>query len=132
MCTASSRDGPTAAQIPGAEAERLARRPLEREVVAGVEHFKPGQHHATIEARDAEDFFDPTERGDIGRVTYVDQMGHLCVVLTWRDTGSDEWRATWIGRTGMIVNEEARRAPEGFELSEKMLAALREADQRAE
>lgn len=55
-----------------------------------------------------------------------------CVVLTWRDTGSDEWRATWIGRTGMVVSEEARRAPEGFKLSEKMLAALREADQRGE
>lgn len=119
-----------AASVPGAEAERLARRSLEREIVAGVEHFKPGQHHATIEARDAEDFFDPSERGDIGRITYVDQMGHLCVVLAWRETGSDEWVPTWIGRTGMIVSEEARRAPDGFELSEKMLAALREADQR--
>lgn len=119
-----------ASVVPGAEAERLARRPLEREVVAGVEHFKPGQHHATIEARDAEDFIKPWERGDIGRVTYVDRMGHLCVVLVYRETGSTEWTPTWIGRTGMIVSEEARRAPGGFELSEKMLAALREAESR--
>lgn len=114
--------------LPGAEAERLAKRPLEREMRVGVEHFKPGQHHATIEARGCQDFFDPTEIGDIGRVTYVDQMGHLCVILTWRDEGSDEWRATWVSRHGMFVHSEPRHAPEGFVLSDKMLAALAEAD----
>lgn len=103
---------------------------LERETRAGVEHFKPGQHHATIEVRDAQDFFDPNQSGDVGRVTYVDQMGHLCVVLTWRATGSEEWRATWVSRTGIVVREEAIRAPEGFVLSKKMLTALNEADAR--
>lgn len=115
---------------PGAEAERLAGHALEREIRAGVEHFKTGQHHATIEGRDLQDFFDPITTGDVGRVTYVDVGGALCVVLTWRDTGSDEWRPTWISRTGMYWKEDAVRAPEGFSLSEKMLDALDEADAR--
>lgn len=112
----------------GAEAERLAGRPLAREMRAGVEHFKPGQHHATIEARDAQDYFDPTIRGDVGRVTYVDQMGHLCVILVWRDTGSDKWRPTWLSRCGMVTKSPVVQAPDEFRLSEKMLAALAEAD----
>lgn len=115
---------------PGAEAERLAGRPLDREIRAGVPHFKPGQYHATIEVRDAQDYFDPAKRGDIGRVTYVDQIGHLCVVLAWRDTGGTSWRPTWVSRTGMMTSEEPRRAPDGFVLSERMLAALEQAEER--
>lgn len=120
------------ATVPGAEAERLAGRSLEREIIAGVEHFKPGQHRATIEVRDAEELTNPPSRGDVGRVTYVDGMGHLCVVLTWRETGTDEWVPTWVGRCGMLTKHNPRPAPEGFALSEKMLRTLREADERGD
>lgn len=124
----TSQGRETLSAAPGAEAERLAGRTLEREMRAGVPHFKPGQHHATIEAIEAQDFFNHDEIGDVGRVTYVDQMGHLCVVLTWRDRGSNEWRATWVSRTGMMTTEPPRKAPEGFVLSDKMLAALAAAE----
>lgn len=116
---------------PGAEAERLAGRALDRELVAGVERFKPGQHHATIVARDVTNFHDPAVRGDIGRMTFVDLTGHLCVILAWRETGSVYWKATWIGRAGMLASEPVLPAPDGYELSEDLLAALRDADGRA-
>jgi hypothetical protein len=113
----------------GAESERLAGRTLEREMRAGIEHFKPGQHHATVEATEVENFGYPESPvGDVGRITYVDNGGHLCVVLAWRRKGSSEWRPTWVSRTGMFLHEAPRVAPDGFVLSEKMLAALEEAD----
>lgn len=124
-----TRTTPTGSLLPdpGAEAERLAGRPLDREMRLGVPHFKPGQHHATIPVETAQDFFDPNVRGTVGRVTYVDQMGHLCVVLVWRDEGSTDWRPTWVSRHGMMTGTRPVRAPESFVLSEKMLAALAEA-----
>jgi hypothetical protein len=111
--------------------EQLVGRELAKDKRAGgVPHYVPGQHRASIEARGAEDFFDPTIKGDIGRVTYVDQMGHAVVVLAWRDEGTREWRATWIGSAGQYTQRETVKAPADFVLSEKMLAALAAAEER--
>lgn len=95
--------------------------PLEREMRGGVEHFKPGQHSAVIvpdcvDAQSGEPF-------DLGRISYVDVTGHHCVVLTKRENGGP-WEPTWIGRVGQVTADGTRRPPEGWTLSEKMLAAL--------
>lgn len=48
-----------------------------------------------------------------------------CAPVPYRytDDGSD-WFATWVGRAGQTWKEDACRAPDGFPLSQKMLAAL--------
>ena len=103
--------------------EQLAGRELEKEIVAGVEHYKPGQHEAEIVVPNGSDFFSG-EPEQIARLTYVDQMGHACIVLCSRQDENEAWRPTWIGRAGQVTEQRAVRAPEGFVLSEKMLAAL--------
>lgn len=108
--------------------EQYAGRSLQSENRAGVRHYVTGQHHATIPCRDVQDFFNPNVVGDVGRVSYVNVRGHAVVVLTWRDRGSDEWKATWVGSAGQFTETEAVRAPSDFKLSEAMLAALAEAD----
>lgn len=96
-------------------------RPLEQEMRHGVRHFKPGQHSAVV-IPDCTDY-SSGEKFDLGRVSYVDVMGHHCVVLAMRVNGG-EWEATWIGRMGQSTLDETTRPPEGFVLSEKMLDAL--------
>lgn len=130
-----THDGPHHPQVlvrvfstPG---EQLAGRELRKEKRAGLTHFVTGQHRATIEVRDGVDHFDSSIVGDVGRLTYVDVWGRLVCVLTWRDKGSEEWRATWVSTAGQETKSEAVRAPEDIVLSEKMLAALKEADGRA-
>lgn len=115
----NSQDFPTAG-------EKLAGRTLSKETRAGVEHYIPGQHEATIYAGIEYGTDRPAE---IGRVTYVDQMDHLCVVLAYRHTDeSEEWYATWLGRAGQTWKSEARKIePHEFALSERMLAALADA-----
>lgn len=102
--------------------EALLGRKLEKEKRFGVDHFKPGQHEAVI-YRGLD--YGTDRPAQIGRITYVDAMGHACVVLAYRftDDGSD-WFPTWVGRAGQTWKEEARRAPATFVLSQKMLAAL--------
>ncbi len=105
--------------------EQLAGRVLEREVRAGVEHYAPGQWHTTLHIG-GKDFFSG-ESLDIGRITYVDQMGRLCVVLTMRKPSlTGAWRATWVSRAGLTFKSEPReiRTADEFPLTEKMLAAL--------
>lgn len=101
--------------------ELLLGRPLERERVAGVEHYKPGQLAAVIYPR--LDYEGTGEKCDLARITYVDRMGHACVVLALR-RGGGEWEPTWIGRAGQLSAENPRRAPASFALTESMLAAL--------
>lgn len=104
--------------------EQLVGRSLLREKRGGVEHFVPDQHEALW--MQASDFLSG-EREDIARMTYVDQMGHAVVLLCSRSGEDDAWRPTWIGRAGFYTKEDARRPPDGFDLSPKMLAALAKA-----
>lgn len=104
----------------GTAGETLLGRVLEKETRNGAPHYKPGQHQAVtygdhIQAE--------TGRGvEVARLTYVDQMGHACVVVCIREPGG-AWEATWVGRAGQVTQEPATRA-DGFVLSDRMLAAL--------
>ncbi len=105
------------------EGERLLGRPLAKEKRSGVEHYVPGQMQAV--RWDGREY--GTDRAcEIGRITYVDVMGHACVVLAFRYLNGDtDWFATWAGRAGQTWQSEAKRLDPGdFTLSEKMLAAL--------
>lgn len=98
-------------------------RELDREVVAGVPHFKPGQHHATLSPWGTDYFTgDPIQ---VGRLTFVDAMGYLCVLLVSRPAETAPWQVNWASRHGQMISEAARRvAPGGIALSPKMLRAL--------
>lgn len=106
------------------EGERCAGRLLEKEHRAGVTHYVPGQHEAVYHTGGS-DFF-TEEPQDLARLTYVDQMGHLCVVLLSRRDSADEWRVRWVGLSGQRYTSPARRIddPGEFPLSEAMRAAL--------
>lgn len=106
--------------------EQLLGRELAKEIRSGVEHYVPGQRQAVI-SRGRE--YGNDRPCEIGRITYVDAMGHACVVLTYRYTDEpDEWRATWVVRAGQTWKSEARKVEPGeFPLSEAMLAALADA-----
>jgi hypothetical protein len=98
--------------------EQLVGRQLEKELVRGQQHFKPGQHHAVsyVSAVDGELEF-------CARLTYVDWMGHACVVVcVLGETGT--WTPILIARGGQMYQELIRPAPASFKLSEKMLDAL--------
>lgn len=104
--------------------EQLVGRALAKEKRAGgVEHYVPGQHAATI-MRCVE--YGSGRPVEVGRITYVDVMGHACVVLTLRYTDEDgDWFPTWVGRAGQEWEENARPVDrDAFTLSEKMLAEL--------
>lgn len=106
--------------------ERLLGRPLAKENRGGVEHYVPGQMQAVrYEGRE----YGTDRYCEIGRITYVDLMGHACVVLAFRYLNGDtDWFATWAGRAGQTWQSEARKLEPGdLALSEKMLAALAEA-----
>lgn len=108
--------------------ERLVGRPLQVERRAGTPHFVTGQHHAEI----YEGLHDAESGGDIelARLSYVDVGGHAVVVLLVRDKGTADWTATWLGRAGHAYQAPATRAPGSFALSEKMQAALADAEKR--
>lgn len=98
-------------------------RDLAREMRAGVEHFVTGQHHAKLSDW-GNDYFsgDPIQ---VGRLTFVDVMGHLCVWLVSRSAEDAAWQVTWVSRHGQLTSQEARMVQPGeFELSPKMLTAL--------
>jgi hypothetical protein len=110
------------------EGECLAGRVLAKEARAGTEHYVPGQWDVTLHVG-GEDFFSH-ESQDIARITYVDAMGYLCVVLALREPSlTGEWRATWVSRAGQTFNSPARRvdSPDEFPLTAKMLTLLAEA-----
>lgn len=103
--------------------EQIVGRELAKEYRAGVEHYVPGQYAATLVSAAEYGTKRPVE---VGRITYVDVMGHACVVLTMRHLDEPgEWVATWVSRAGQAWKSEARKVEPGeFTLSEKMLAAL--------
>lgn len=120
---------PAAATAPTwpSEGDRVAGRLLEKEQRAGVTHYVSGQYEAIYHSG-GEDY-STGEPIDVGRLTYVDLMGHLCVVLLARRDASEAWRVTWVGRTGQTHSSPARKIeqPDEFPLSERMLAALADA-----
>lgn len=108
--------------------ERYVGRRLEAEMRAGVPHYVPGQHDAVIYPVGVDAF--TNEPIQVGRVTYVDRMGHACVLLVARTAEDAPWRPTWIGRGGHNYVEQAVHAPAGFILSPGMYSALAAADAR--
>jgi hypothetical protein len=99
---------------------------LERETIAGVPHFKPGQHHAALSP-----WSTSGETGrlvQVGRLTYVDHLGHLCVVVVCRGSEDEPWQATWVSRHGQYTDQEAIHVGEDghfvLALSHQSLAAL--------
>ena len=100
--------------------EQLVGRVLAKEVRGGVEHYIPGQHEAVIHAGREYGTDDPCE---IGQISYVDRMGHACVLLVFRKKGG-EWMPTWASRAGQFFKEDAHKVRDDFQLSDAMLAAL--------
>lgn len=94
--------------------ETLAGRELEKERLGGVPHFVPGQHQAEFDGDDAV------------VVTYVDQMGYVCAIACERGTHS--WKPVFAIRAGQIRIDPPRKVPDNYELSERALQAIREAE----
>jgi hypothetical protein len=126
--TLSADDRPVVEPTFATVGEQLLGRALDKEVRASVEHYVPGQMQAVrYPGRE----YGTDRPCEIGRVTYVDVMGHACVVLTLRyldvnpKDADAQWFATWVGRAGQTWQDQARRVDKGeFDLSEKMLDAL--------
>lgn len=108
--------------------EQLVGRPLDAEVRGGVPHYVSGQHEAHIYPWTRDALTDAPIQ--VGRVTYVDNGGHACVVLVARGTTAEAWRPTWIGRAGHHYRERAIPAPANFALSPAMIVALCDAVDR--
>jgi hypothetical protein len=108
--------------------EQYVGRRLAAEMRSGVPHYVPGQHDAAIYPWTLEAFTNAPIQ--VGRVTYVDNGGHACVVLVARGSTDDLWRATWIGRGGQNYVEQAVQAPANFILSAGMWSALAAAEVR--
>jgi hypothetical protein len=107
--------------------EEFVGRALDKEQRVGVEHYVPGQMEAVrYPGRE----YGTDKPCEIGRISYVDQMGHACCVLAFRyvdenPAADGEWFATWVGCAGQTWQSEARKVePDEFPLTEKMLAAL--------
>lgn len=94
--------------------EALAGRKLEKETRAGVPHFTPGQHQARrLTASEC-------------LLTFVDPMGHLCIVPCEKlEDGTWNHREMVI-RTGMYF-AEVRPLPGTYSLTKESEAAIKEA-----
>ena len=96
--------------------ESLLRRELKREIRGGVPHYVTGQHAAEVE-------------GDVAVVSFVDAAGRATAVGCVREDGA--WKPQIVRRAWTTHVMPAGAAPD-FELSEKMLAAIAEAESRGD
>lgn len=109
-------DAPRVSSRPTA-GERLLDRELEQEMRGGFKHYVPGQHEAML-----------LDDGD-AVVGYVDVMGHACLVGV--ETIDGEWAPVFVAKAQMLTVTAPERPPEGFTLSERMIAALDDAVREA-
>lgn len=104
--------------------ETLLRRELRKEIVAGAQHFTPGQHRARIVERDS-------DSGLVAELSYVNGMGRAVLVACARPVGKRSWQAVGYTSAGFYTSSGPQRPrdPEAF-LGETSQRELRAAEAR--
>lgn len=102
--------------------ERLLERKLERELRQGVDHYKGGQHRATIVEEDV------CLWATLG---FIDVLG-AAVLMLCKTNENGDWEpvAGTFMRAGLTMSFGARPLPDDYVLSDKGIAALKEAEER--
>lgn len=98
--------------------ENLVGRVLRQEKHGGVPHYVTGQHRAEIVE---------TEGGRTMMLSYVDNGGHAVLVALSQEQG--EWIPQMVARAGHQVFDGFKDPAQlDFRLSDKMIAAIQEAE----
>lgn len=100
--------------------EAFACRELESEVVAGVEHYKPGQMAAS---------YITEEEALFAFLTWVNKRGHVVAMLVAR-APDHEWEPVFRSyrEAGQAMVYAEQKLPEDYELPEGTVRFLREAE----
>lgn len=104
--------------------ETLLGRELRKELVAGAQHFTPGQHRARIQGRGPDSEL-------LGEVSYVNGMGRAVLAACVRPVGQSRWRAVGYTSAGFYTSSAPQRPqdPDAF-LGAAARGALRAAEER--
>lgn len=110
------------AKIFSTPGETMCQRELKKENRGTIPHFVTGQHHAEVVADDVALF---------GVLTFVNVTGMAVLVLCIKKAADKPWEPYEAMRiAGCAADLGPRKIPEDFVMTEKMQAALKDAEDR--